>query len=96
MTTAPAPRPLFVPLRSEHFAAFVDGTKTTEWRAWGPRWNDRAIAPGREIVLSKGYSGDRIRGVVVAVARVDRAEAPEVARAIYPETEAFCAITVSA
>ena len=89
------PLPLFVPLRSQHFAAFADGSKTVEWRAWGPRWNDQAIAPGRAIALSKGYSGDRLHGVIVSVERVDRPDAPETVRSIYPDARTFCALTIS-
>ena len=47
--------PLFVPLRSEYYEAFAEGTKRDELRLYGPRWNERTCAPGRDIVLSKGY-----------------------------------------
>jgi hypothetical protein len=52
--------PLFVPLRSEYYEAFADGSKRDELRIYGPRWNERTCAPGRAIVLSKGY-GKRSR-----------------------------------
>ena len=94
MTIATARRPLFLPLRREHFAAFADGSKTTEWRRWGPTWNEK-IEPGREITLSCGYRGARLHGVVVRVERVERDGAPEGARAIYREAEAFCSIAIS-
>jgi hypothetical protein len=48
-------RPLFVPLRAEYFDAFADGSKREELRLYGPRWNERTCAVGREVVLSKGY-----------------------------------------
>jgi hypothetical protein len=86
---------IFVPLRSEHWAAFRDLRKSIEWRAWGARWNDRTIVPGRTIILSKGYTRDRLHGVVVKVHRVPRALAPDGARAIYPDVETFCAIEIA-
>ncbi len=32
---------LFVPLKREYFEEFAKGTKTTEYRLDGPRWNAR-------------------------------------------------------
>ena len=52
--------PLFVPLRAAYYEAFLDGSKTEELRLYGPRWNERTCAVGRDIVLSKGY-GKRSR-----------------------------------
>jgi hypothetical protein len=58
-------KPLFVPLKSEYFNAFRDGSKTTEYRPYGPRWNERTCLVGRSVVLSRGYGKrDRLRGVV--------------------------------
>lgn len=48
-------RPLFIPLRSEYYEAFSNGSKTEELRLYGPRWNERACAVGRAVTLSKGY-----------------------------------------
>jgi hypothetical protein len=42
---------IFVPLHTEHWNAFRDRRKSIEWRAWGARWNDRTITPGRTIIL---------------------------------------------
>ena len=94
MTISRAQRPVLLALRKQHFLAFAGGSKTVEWRAWGPRWNDKAIRPGRAIALSKGYSGARLHGVVVKVERVERDDAPEGARAIYPEAATFCMLTI--
>jgi hypothetical protein len=56
---------LFIPLRSEYFEAFKAGTKTTEYRVYGPRWNERTCAVGRPVVLSKGYGkAHRLCGTV--------------------------------
>ena len=52
--------PLFVPLRTEYFRAFERGEKRAEWRAYGPRWNERTCWVGRDVTLSLGYSGARI------------------------------------
>jgi hypothetical protein len=57
--------PLFVPLRAEFFRAFADGTKTVEWRKFGPRFNERTLFVGRRVTLSNGYSGERLFGRIV-------------------------------
>lgn len=49
-------RPLFIPLKTEYFQAFADGSKREELRRYGPRWNERTCCVGRDVVLSKGYS----------------------------------------
>ena len=54
---------LFVPLKSEYFDAFADGTKRDELRRYGPRWNERTCPIGRPVVLSRGYGKrDRLTG----------------------------------
>lgn len=40
----PILKPLFIPLRAKYFLAFQDGKKTTEYREYGPRWNENASA----------------------------------------------------
>lgn len=57
---------LFIPLKTEFFNEFRLGTKTTEYRIYGPRWNERTCAIGRPVVLSKGYGkSHRLTGTVV-------------------------------
>ena len=53
-------KPLFVPLRREHFLAFENGEKRAEWRRHGPRFNAGTCYAGRMMVLSLGYSGRRL------------------------------------
>lgn len=60
---------MFLPLKSVYFEAFVSGTKTTERRMYGVRWNEKTCTPGRQITISRGYSGDRITGTVAAFRR---------------------------
>lgn len=60
---------LFIPLRGVWFEAFEDGTKDTELRQYGPRWNEGTCPPGRQVTLSRGYSGRRIYGTVLAFER---------------------------
>lgn len=60
-------KPLFIPLKREHFEAFKNGTKPgmEEFRLEGPRWNARTCAVGRQVVLSLGYGkAHRLTGVV--------------------------------
>jgi len=48
-------KPLFIPLKTEYYEAFADGSKREELRRYGPRWNERTCGVGRDVVLSKGY-----------------------------------------
>ncbi len=48
-------KPLFIPLNTEYFDAFADGSKREELRRYGPRWNENTCTVGRDVVLSKGY-----------------------------------------
>lgn len=47
--------PLFIPLKTEYYDAFLDGSKREELRRYGPRWNEKTCVVGRGVVLSKGY-----------------------------------------
>jgi hypothetical protein len=59
-------RSLFIPLKTEYFEAFANGSKDTEYRPYGARWNERSCAIGRAVVLSKGYGKqERLEGVIV-------------------------------
>jgi hypothetical protein len=87
-----AERPLFVPLRTEYFRAIEAGTKRIEWRAYGPRWNHEVVRRGRAITFSRGYSGERLHGIVTSVRRVVAERAPAIATQIYPDAREFCAI----
>jgi hypothetical protein len=56
---------LFIPLKTEYFNAFKDGSKDTEYRPYGKRWNRETCYVGRKAVLSKGYGKyERLSGVV--------------------------------
>lgn len=87
--------PMFIPLRREWFRAFERGEKRIEWRAYGPRWNRQSAHRGRPVVLSLGYSGARLRGVVVRSRRVRADRAPGAARAIFPNARYLCAIHIA-
>lgn len=47
--------PLFIPLKSEYYEAFEDGSKTVEYRLHGNRWHRGTCWAGRPVTLSKGY-----------------------------------------
>ena len=70
MPTLIPEKPLFVPLKTEWFRAFAAGAKTTEFRLYGPRWNEATCVPGRQVTLSHGYSGARISAEVVRLRKV--------------------------
>lgn len=59
--------PLFIPLKTQYFEAFKNGTKDTEFRVYGPRWNEDTCFVGRRVTLSKGYGKhERMSGQVTA------------------------------
>jgi hypothetical protein len=91
--TAVEAKPLFIPLKSEFYAAFADGSKTTEYRKYGDRWNERTCVVGRRVTLSKGYGRqNRLYGVVAGFS-VDRTICQSAAwKACYgaAECEAAC------
>lgn len=65
-------KPLFIPLKAQHFDAFERGEKTTEYRLYGPRWNETTCRPGRHVVLSRGYGKQRrLLGKITAFAHGD-------------------------
>jgi hypothetical protein len=87
-----AVKPLFIPLRDQWFRQFADGSKTIEYRAYGPRWNERTCFPGRDAVLSRGYSGARLQRTVRSFKVLDFADAPKEAQQIYPGAAYIAAI----
>lgn len=87
-------KPLFIPLRAQWFIMFEVGTKDTEYRAYGPRWNENTCYVGRKATLSYGYSGRRMERRVTGVRKLstfDKAVPPG-AREIYPNATHFAAI----
>lgn len=62
-------RPLFIPLITKYFEAFLDGSKSTEYRRYGPRWNETTCPVGRRVTIAKGYTRTRRHGVVVGFTR---------------------------
>jgi hypothetical protein len=62
--------PVFVPLYMCWFQAFKEGKKTTEFRTYGPRWNERTCPVGRAVTLSGGYGkGHRLSARIVGFER---------------------------
>lgn len=65
-------RPLFVPLKAQHFDRFDRGEKRREYRPYGPRWNRETCRPGRAVTLSRGYGKQRRRaGRILSVMVLD-------------------------
>lgn len=48
-------KPLFFPLYTEHYERFKDGSKGSELRLYGKRYNEQTCFIGRAVILSKGY-----------------------------------------
>lgn len=58
-------KPLFIPLMTEYYNAFVSGEKKYELRLAGSRWNEKTCYIGRPVTLSKGYGkNNRTSGFV--------------------------------
>lgn len=87
MPTIEAEKPLFIPLKTEWFRKFESGEKSTEYRAYGPRWNERTCRVGRKATVSHGYSGKRLGKTVVGFKKVRWALAPQVACEIFPTSD---------
>ena len=69
--------PLFIPLCREWFEKFERGEKTTEFRVYGPRWNERTCAPGRSVTLSLGYGKKRrICGTIKGIRKIHEFQLP--------------------
>ena len=67
-------KPLFIPLFGWAFNLYASGVKTTEYRLYGPRWNERTCAPGRRVTLSYGYGkARRLTGVISSLEVSDAA-----------------------
>lgn len=90
-------KPLFIPLRTKWFIAFVTGEKDTEYRAYGARWNERTCRVGRPATIAHGYSGvGRLQREVAGFEKLPRNRAPFAAREIYPDAEFIAAIHLPA
>lgn len=56
---------IFLPLKAQYYDQFVRGTKRTEYRRRGVRWNADTCLIGRRVVLSRGYGKQhRIAGTI--------------------------------
>lgn len=68
---------LFIPLKTEYYRAFENGSKTTERRIYGKRWNENTCKVGRKVTLSKGYGkSERMHRVVTGFSRTAFADLP--------------------
>lgn len=85
-------KPLFIPLRAQWFRAFEAKEKDTEYRAYGPRWNERTCIIGRKAVLAHGYGWPRLNKTIRDFKILTRAEAPKAAKEIYPDAQLIAAI----
>lgn len=85
---------LFIPLKTEFFEAFERGEKDTEYRAYGPRWNEETCRVGRRVTVSHGYGkARRLIGEVVRFSIVGPDASPGI-RKCYPEGSEFAAIKI--
>jgi hypothetical protein len=84
-------KPLFIPLAGHWFDAFAAGRKSIEYRRAGDRWNARTCLIGRSVVLSRGYNGARLSGVITSYREVPCIKA---ALAIYPDAPRLAAIGI--
>jgi hypothetical protein len=87
--------PVFIPLKKQWFLAFQSGAKTIEYRAYGPRWNERVCTPGRAATISCGYSGARISARIKRFRILPARSAPAAVRAFFPGVARIAAIHLS-
>lgn len=88
-------KPLFIPLKAKWFEAFERGDKTTEYRAYGPRWNERTCRVGRAVTLSYGYGkARRLSGEVIGFRIIGPDEHPAI-RETFPTGDRFAAIEIN-
>jgi hypothetical protein len=83
-------KPLYVILRRQWFDAFVDGSKTEEWRRYGAHFNEETCSIGRQVTLALGYTRRRMTGRIRSF-RTVRLKPGDAACAIYGEG-AVCAV----
>ena len=70
-------KPLFIPLKTEYYRAFENGTKPAEYRPYGKRWNEQSCYLGRPVVLARGYSTpDRLNGRIIGFSRTKPCDLP--------------------
>lgn len=62
---------LLVPLKTEFFEMFKDGEKEWEFRGISTRFNRDTVRPGRNVELSRGYSGESVEGTIEKVIVAD-------------------------
>lgn len=87
-------KPLFIPLMAKWYEAFARGEKDTEYRVYGPRWNENTCYPGRAVVLSYGYGkARRIFGIVDSFQVVGPDASPAIAE-VFPGEKKIAAIGV--
>ena len=89
--------PLFIPLRSEWYLKFRVGSKDTEYRPYGPRWNERTCWPGRPVTLSRGYGKqERLHGRIKGFALIDQAPDLDAWKSVYGDRACkVAAITIT-
>lgn len=70
-------KPLFIPLKTEYFNAFKNGSKTYELR-FGSRWGEKHCPVGRQVTLSRGYGKhERLNGTITSYQLVQVRDLPQ-------------------
>lgn len=83
-------KPLFVPLKTEYYEAFVSGEKKFEYRRHGPGWNAHTCQVGRPVTISKGYGREHRRSGIITSFEVilgSNAPNPDQVHAVYGTTD---------
>lgn len=82
---------LFIPLKREYYEAFRTGEKKTEYRKYGPRWNETTGYRGRRVTLSLGYGRKhRLFGKIVWAFKEDDMKFHKGYQSIYGDVPAWC------
>lgn len=67
--------PAFIVLKRQYWEEFRDGISSTEYRRYDKnKWCERLFPPGRRVILSMGYSGQRLYAVVKSSKKIIASE----------------------
>lgn len=79
------PKPLFANLNVYWFWETAGGRHPTEYRPYGPRWNERTVWPGRRAVITMAFRWPRLFTSVESFAILDEPPDQKAWDSVYPD-----------
>jgi hypothetical protein len=49
-------KPVFIPLKTKNYEAFESGKKHSEFRIYGPRWDEKTCIPDAPLFFQRGMA----------------------------------------